>query len=357
MKHLFTAALAGAALTALAGAQGGTWTQSVNNTTMIQGGVSCNAGGPNTDNSYWRKYDPITCGLTTDYVVKSCTFAVEISTWPDPASPGMKPVTVNIRMANGSWPAGGSVDPIIQTAMALVPDTVVTDQRFVTAMFVTPAIIPAGTCIAVEVFAPDGTAIGGNYFPGSNPLGQTAPSYISATPCGVPDPADLAALGFPNVHMIIDLDCNPAGPPPITYICDPANANTTGQPANLLFQGNNDISQGPYLALLTTTQLPPNQFGYYLASRTPRVPGLPVSNGRLCLQGDIARLIGPGQPGVQNSGPNGVFQAAVNTANVPTNPNRAILPGDTWYFQAWYRDQSATGPRSNFSNACCVPFF
>jgi hypothetical protein len=98
--------------------------------------------------------------------------------------------------------------------------------------------------------------------------------------------------------------------------------------------------------------MPNNQFGYCLAARDMRAP-LPLGQGNLCLDGDIARLIGPGQPGAQNSGMTGMFSVTVNAANVPTNPNRAILPGDTWYFQTWYRDH----PNSNLSDACCVTFF
>jgi hypothetical protein len=41
------------------------------------------------------------------------------------------------------------------------------------------------------------------FFMGANSLGQSAPSYITATDCGVSDPLDLAAVGFPNSHLVL----------------------------------------------------------------------------------------------------------------------------------------------------------
>ncbi|MCP3920397.1 MAG: hypothetical protein GY711_33130 [bacterium] len=152
-------------------------------------------------------------------------------------------------------------------------------------------------------------------------------------------------------------EVGPPCPPNITYICQPPAPNSTGAGAVLSFSGNRTQLNGPYTGKLTTVNLPPNQFGYFLASKTAVAP-VPVSNGFLCLGQDIARLIGPGQPGVQNSGAAGVFNANLNMNVIPTNnpPNVPVVPGDVWYFQCWYRDPGPAGPRSNFSDACCVTF-
>src|SRR5262249_58081394 len=69
------------------------------------------------------------------------------------------------------------------------------------------ATVPAGTSeLVMEVNSPDGRPDGNVFFIGSNPYGQTAPSYLSSTDCGPSDPTDLAALGFPNMHIVFNVN-------------------------------------------------------------------------------------------------------------------------------------------------------
>ena len=42
-------------------------------------------------------------------------------------------------------------------------------------------------------------------FVGSNAFGQTGPSYLAASACGIPDPVDLAELGFPGMHIVMNV--------------------------------------------------------------------------------------------------------------------------------------------------------
>jgi hypothetical protein len=66
----------------------------------------------------------------------------------------------------------------------------------------------------VEFFTPNGQAAGNLLWVGSNPDGQTSPTYLAAADCGVPEPTDTAALGFPGMHMVMnvtgDTDAGPA---------------------------------------------------------------------------------------------------------------------------------------------------
>ena len=57
------------------------------------------------------------------------------------------------------------------------------------------------TVLVVEVFTPNGQTAGNSFFIGSNALGQTAPSYLAAADCGVTEPTDTAAIGFPGMHI------------------------------------------------------------------------------------------------------------------------------------------------------------
>ena len=53
----------------------------------------------------------------------------------------------------------------------------------------------------------------------------------------------------------------------------------------------------------------------------------------------------------------GTASFRVDLDAVPNGPGTvAASAGQTWNFQAWYRDTSATGPTSNFSNGLEIAF-
>ncbi|MCP3917937.1 MAG: hypothetical protein GY711_20515 [bacterium] len=133
--------------------------------------------------------------------------------------------------------------------------------------------------------------------------------------------------------------------------CDPAAMNSTGTAASIGAYGSGNAGEPMQLEAY---DLPIHQFGYFLTSQVQGfVPNPAGSQGNLCLGGTIARFARPGE--VQNSGASGSFQLAVDTLDMPTTPPTPIVPGDTWNFQAWYRDQNPTST-SNFTNARSVSF-
>jgi hypothetical protein len=67
------------------------------------------------------------------------------------------------------------------------------------------ATAPAGSTLVVEVDTPDMSDTGGGLFIGSNPDGQTAPSYIRSDSCEISEPTDLAAIGFPGMHIVMNV--------------------------------------------------------------------------------------------------------------------------------------------------------
>ncbi len=75
------------------------------------------------------------------------------------------------------------------------------------------------------------------------------------------------------------------------------------------------------------------------------------SQGTLCLGGAIGRLT----QYVMNSGAGGRFSARIDLGDLPAPLGSAVDPGETWHFQAWFRDHNP-GPTSNFSDAVSVPF-
>ena len=60
----------------------------------------------------------------------------------------------------------------------------------------------------------------------------------------------------------------------------------------------------------------------------------------------------------QPSGPTGIASLVLDLTNVPTDANlTAVAAGETWSWQAWYRDVDGGGaPTSNLSSAVGVTF-
>ena len=133
----------------------------------------------------------------------------------------------------------------------------------------------------------------------------------------------------------------------------PGQPNSTGVGAALTVAGSNVV--GVNQTSLVATRLPANTVGYFLSSRaaapTP-VPGL--GQGLLCLAAPIGRHNRPGE--VLTSSPTGRFVLPLELTDIPTPTGSvAALAGETWHFQAWYRDANPN-PTSNLTSAVQVMF-
>ena len=135
--------------------------------------------------------------------------------------------------------------------------------------------------------------------------------------------------------------------------CGPAPVNSAGLSAEISVGGSRLVADNDFE--LTVTGLPPGVFGIFLAAQSDGfVPNPGGSAGNLCLGGSIGRQTGPGQ--ILGAGMTGEFSLALDLTSVttPTGPT-AVASGETWWFQAWYRD-GASSAGSNFSDAVRVGF-
>ncbi|QDV07931.1 hypothetical protein Poly30_34670 [Planctomycetes bacterium Poly30] len=134
-----------------------------------------------------------------------------------------------------------------------------------------------------------------------------------------------------------------------------ANVNSTGTVATISVTGSGRVTDNDLL--LTTSSVPTFSFGFFITSRFQGFVATPSgSAGNLCLAGSIGRYVGPGQ--TQNSGASGAFSLDLDLTRTP-QPNGlvAITPGQTWHFQAWFRDAVGGLPTSNFTDGVRVVFF
>jgi hypothetical protein len=106
--------------------------------------------------------------------------------------------------------------------------------------------------MVVEVKSPDGLASGNWFIIGSNPLGQTAPSYLWASVCGISQITDLAGVGWPDMHVVLSVtgekippceaDCNDDGVVNIfDFLCFQGQMTTGGEGADCNKDGQVNI--------------------------------------------------------------------------------------------------------------------
>ncbi|MEO2147411.1 MAG: M12 family metallo-peptidase [bacterium] len=132
--------------------------------------------------------------------------------------------------------------------------------------------------------------------------------------------------------------------------CDPAVGNSSGLPGRIDATGQLDVFANDLT--LTASQLPTNQFGYFLASMTPAaISGPGGSMGVLCVGGSIARFVTQ----LGNTGASGQLQAVIDLTMVPANPMHSIAPGETWNFTSWFRDVLLI-QTSNFTDGVRITF-
>ena len=150
----------------------------------------------------------------------------------------------------------------------------------------------------------------------------------------------------------------------LATFCDPADINSTGFPTRMTGSMASGVRSGLHLE---ASQGPPSQFGYLLMGTMFSEPGLAISNGHLCVSGQLGRFNITGTQfnslGAFNAG--GVLVNQVGTATsssgtgydvpvtMPISGSPMITPGSTWSFQLWHRE---AGGASNFSNGLSVMF-
>ncbi len=104
---------------------------------------------------------------------------------------------------------------------------------------------------------------------------------------------------------------------------------------------------------LTASGIPQSSFGLFLVSRgVGSVTCTGSCVGSLCLDPNDVGRIGP----ALNAGPDYSFERTLDLTNVPTNPSMPAMAGQSYYFQAWYRDSAGGVPVSRFTDAAAVTF-
>lgn len=165
--------------------------------------------GVTRDNRFLRTFTLADFGIPSDFDVSSVSFGVETLNVE-------QTISVNLYTLAGEELAYDNLDPIGTTDVTLSP------QELSMVSVPVTGTAPAGSTLVVEIDVPDMEGIG-RFFPGSNPDGQTAPTYLSSDVCEIPEPTDAAELGAAEMHLVMNVTGSSSGDVPWLEL-DPAAA-------------------------------------------------------------------------------------------------------------------------------------
>lgn len=135
-------------------------------------------------------------------------------------------------------------------------------------------------------------------------------------------------------------------------ICGPAVSGSSGAASGLLAIGTRSVAANTLT--LRARRVPFNTVGLFLVSdQLGFTPGAGGSLGNLCLAGAIGRF----GPLPAQSGTTGQLERVVDLNALPRPAGTVVVQaGQTWAFQAWFRDLQGGAATSNFSDALSVTF-
>jgi hypothetical protein len=266
------------------------------------------------------------------------------------AQPGI-PVGLKVYTTANTY-LGNELDPNAWSLKATDDGSVVSNgSNFITNVpFTAPIVLPQGRYgfALVAVGTQHVYAVGN----GSNEVHESPDQRLRLIAGASQNVPFSTALFTPRVWT--GVLCYDIPPGVGTSYCSPSVANSTGFHGRIHATGSaavvdNDVT-------LEASALPLQSFGYFLVSRTAGLIPQPAgSQGVLCLGGSIGRYIGAGQ--IKNSGSTGAFDLRLDLDRTPTPSGFvAVVAGETWRFQAWFRDSVGGVPTSNFTNGLVLTF-
>ena len=157
---------------------------------------------------------------------------------------------------------------------------------------------------------------------------------------------------FREGHTSVFSGCDGSGSFIGQNYCGPANPNSTGKSAVISAYGSTGTIHNSLT--LTATELPLNVFAYLLNSNVQTFRPLPPgSDGNLCLGGGIGRHTKQ----LADTSVYGDLIVPVDLTDLPRpNGSHTVMAGETWNFQAWFRDKNP-GYTSNFTDGVAVSFY
>lgn len=150
------------------------------------------------ENHFYRVFRLSDFGISTTFTAQQVVFAVEDAS----TTTGSQTVTVRLHTMTGSTLTNASLT-LLYGQNVLVNDTTLAT---IPVTLTTPVVVPAGSTLVLELFAPAHSAQGNFFYPGSNTSGESGPSYVRADGCTIPEPSTYATVApAETVHLIMSV--------------------------------------------------------------------------------------------------------------------------------------------------------
>ena len=161
------------------------------------------------------------------------------------------------------------------------------------------------------------------------------------------NPQSIVEAGLDG-FSVSSVDCGGVG----SNYCGPAAINSAGLSATIRAEGSSAAADDD--VTLYVEDLPQNVFGLFVTSQTQgSTPNVGGGLGTLCISGQIGRF----NANIANSGAQGEITLALDLNRIPEGPSFvSAVAGETWNFQAWYRDTVLGLLTSNLSDAVSILF-
>jgi len=219
-----------------------------------------------------------------------------------------------------------------------------------------PVLLPITAVL--DLAACDASLTGGALAATNQTLPSPAPFELTDLP--FPLPTILPPGGTANLLLTVALDeiafdagvdlTVDAGAPAAARIeryCD-LTPNSAGLGAVIDASGATSVTANNLV--FDVVGLPSNVFGFFVASKVEAyTPNLGGGQGTLCITNPCLRF----SEDIRFSGPGGAVTFQPNLAALPMGV--AVLPGESWRFQYWYRDSNPS-TTSNLTEALRILF-
>jgi len=173
------------------------FTHNTNHNIWNSGSAACTTPGPLTihDNSFIRVFE------TNDFGIMDTAFFVYIQMGIQTTSGGAYDITGRIHKLHDTLLFANMTLLAADTAAVFADSAIYKMKIPIKDGYALP-----GDTLVTEVFAPVSPVV--VFYPGTNPYAETSPSYIAAAGCGLLEPTEYSAIGYPNAHLALNLWVN-----------------------------------------------------------------------------------------------------------------------------------------------------
>lgn len=276
--------------------------------------------------------------------------------WVVPTLPQQHALTTNSR-------SGGGLNPVhwVQNA-----DFLLLHGNTLNSTGVTNLVAATRNQLTSNGFGPFGKPIVFNEDPGLNDtnLGLKVPNMQAAYDAGAswglywdkyhqsaPFEPEIAELSNPDMEVLAEAYIEILGSPSVGMpYCRPAAPNSTGNWAHIYANGSTAVQDNDLVLL--ATGLPKLTFGIFSVGDQQSSVMVPNSQGVLCNQS----LVFGRFPQILTADNAGCFSLELDLTDFPIGLGGfPVSIGETWNFQAWYRDLNPI-VTSNFTDAVSITF-